>query len=89
MARCHRLPQSAGSPQPIQKEAVYRIDAPGQVEKVADEPFKPNGLCISPDYKKCYVADTGISRYPNAKSVIWVLPEIISNVCFGGTTGCS
>ena len=39
---------------------------------MADEPFKPSGLCFSPDYKKCYVADTGISHYPNAKSVIWV-----------------
>ncbi|WP_088284582.1 SMP-30/gluconolactonase/LRE family protein [Ideonella sp. A 288] len=68
----NRLPSSASSPQPIQKEAVYRIDAPGQLEKVADEPFKPNGICFSPDYKKCYVADTGISHYPNAKSVIWV-----------------
>lgn len=68
----NRLPSSASSPQPIQKEAVYRIDAPGQLEKVADEPFKPNGICFSPDYRKCYIADTGISHYPNAKSVIWV-----------------
>ena len=68
----NRLPSSASNPQPIQKEAVYRIDAPGQLEKVADEPFKPNGLCFSPDYKKCYIADTGISHYPAAKSVIWV-----------------
>ncbi len=63
---------NTGSPQPIQKEAIYRIDAPGKVAKVADEPFKPNGLCFSPDYKKCYVADTGLSHYPSAKSVIWV-----------------
>ncbi|MCW5626621.1 MAG: SMP-30/gluconolactonase/LRE family protein [Burkholderiales bacterium] len=63
---------NTGSPQPIQKEAIYRVDAPGRVEKVADEPAKPNGLCFSPDYKKCYVADTGISHYPDAKSVIWV-----------------
>ena len=68
----NRLPASASSVQPIQKEAVYRVDAPGQVEKVADEPFKPNGLCFSPDYKKCYIADTGVSHYPKAKSVIWV-----------------
>jgi gluconolactonase len=68
----NRLPASATNVQPIQKEAVYRVDAPGQVEKVADEPFKPNGLCFSPDYKKCYIADTGISHYPKAKSVIWV-----------------
>jgi gluconolactonase len=63
---------NTGSPQPIQKEAVYRIDGPGKVEKVADEPFKPNGLCFSPDYKKRYIADTGLSHYPNAKSIIWV-----------------
>jgi gluconolactonase len=68
----NRLPSSAKSPQPIQKEAIYRIDAPGKVEKVADEPFKPNGLCFSPDYKKVYVADTGVSHYKEAKSGIWV-----------------
>jgi gluconolactonase len=63
---------NTGSVQPVQKEAVYRIDAPGKIEKVADEPFKPNGLCFSPDLKKVYIADTGLSHYPNAKSVIWV-----------------
>ena len=63
---------NTGSVQPNQKEAVYRIDAPGRIEKVADEPFKPNGLCFSPDFKKVYIADTGVSHYPNAKSVIWV-----------------
>ena len=68
----NRLPASAKSAQPLQKEAIYRIDAPGKLEKVADEPFKPNGLCFSPDFKKVYVADTGISHYPNAKAVIWV-----------------
>lgn len=48
------------------KEAVYRIDPGGKVEKVTDEIFKPNGLCFSADYKKVYVADTGITHYPNA-----------------------
>lgn len=61
-----------GSPQPFQKEAIYRIDAQsGKVEKVAEEPFKPNGLCFSPDYKTLYVADTGASHYPEAKNIIW------------------
>jgi gluconolactonase len=42
------------------KEAVYRIDPNTlKVEKVTDEPTKPNGLCFSPDYKKLYIADTG------------------------------
>ncbi|MEX2561143.1 MAG: SMP-30/gluconolactonase/LRE family protein [Pirellulales bacterium] len=49
------------------KEAIYRIDAKtGKLDKVADEIFKPNGLCFSPDYKLLYVADTGASHYPDA-----------------------
>jgi gluconolactonase len=49
------------------KEAVYRIDPnSGQLAKVADDLFKPNGLCFSPDYKTLYVADTGASHYPQA-----------------------
>ncbi|MBO1075984.1 SMP-30/gluconolactonase/LRE family protein [Roseomonas marmotae] len=68
----NRLPEAANSPRPLIKEAVYRIDpGSGQVEKVADQPFKPNGLCFSPDYRTLYVADTGISHYPEAKSIIW------------------
>jgi gluconolactonase len=66
----HRM--SAQNPQPIQKEAIYRIDSPGKIEKLADEPVKPNGLCFSPDFKRVYVADTGPSHYPTAKPVIWV-----------------
>ena len=92
----NRLPSSRTSPQPNQKEAIYRIDAPGQVTKVADEPFKPNGLCFSPDYKKCYVADTGVSHYPEAKSVIWVYDvdgkslkngRVFASMEFEGRTG--
>ncbi|MFK7893228.1 MAG: SMP-30/gluconolactonase/LRE family protein [Granulosicoccus sp.] len=92
----NRLPTSASSPQPNQKEAIYRIDAPGQVVKVADEPYKPNGLCFSPDYTKCYVADTGVSHYPEAKSVIWVYDvagkelknaKVFASMEFNGTTG--
>ena len=61
-----------GSNQPYQKEAVYRIDAQsGQIAKVADEPFKPNGIAFSHDYKKVYVCDTGITHYPKAKNIVW------------------
>lgn len=61
-----------GAIQPHQKEAVYRIDAQtGQLSKVADDPFKPNGIAFSHDYKKVYVADSGITHYPNAKNIIW------------------
>jgi gluconolactonase len=67
-----RVPNSATSVQPFQKEAIYRIDAQsGKIDKVADEPFKPNGLAFSHDYKKLYVADTGASHYPEAKNIIW------------------
>ncbi|MGG5811025.1 SMP-30/gluconolactonase/LRE family protein [Falsiroseomonas sp. CW058] len=67
-----RVAESANSPRPFIKEAIYRIDAQsGQVTKVADEPFKPNGLCFSPDYRTCYVADTGASHYPEASRIIW------------------
>lgn len=44
------------------KEAVYRIDPSGKIEKVTDELEKPNGLCFSPDYKKLYVVDTGAPK---------------------------
>jgi gluconolactonase len=49
------------------KEAVYRIDGKtGHLELATDELFKPNGLCFSPDLKKLYVCDTGVTHYPNA-----------------------
>jgi gluconolactonase len=44
------------------KEAVYRIDPAGKIEKVTDEIVKPNGLCFSPDYKKLYLVDTGAPK---------------------------
>ena len=47
------------------KEAVYRIDGKtGAMSKVADDLYKPNGLCFSPDYKKLYICDTGATHYP-------------------------
>jgi len=66
----HRV--GTGSVQPFQKEAIYRIDAQsGSIEKVADQPVKPNGLCFSHDYKRLFVADTGASHYPGTKNIIW------------------
>ena len=45
------------------KEAVYRVDAKtGQMTIITDEMTGPNGICFSPDYKKVYIADTGIAR---------------------------
>jgi gluconolactonase len=54
------------------KEAVYRIDPSGRLDRVTDEIFKPNGLCFSPDYKKLYVADTGASHDSKAPKNIKV-----------------
>lgn len=68
--------EKTDSPQPIRKEAVYRIDKSGRIDKVTDEPFKPNGLCFSPDFKKLYVADTGASHYDNAPRNIWVFDVV-------------
>ncbi|RMG38116.1 MAG: SMP-30/gluconolactonase/LRE family protein [Planctomycetota bacterium] len=61
------------SPQPYQKEAIYRIDGKtGKMTKLTDEIYKPNGLCFSPDYKKLYVAETGSTHYPDAPKHIKV-----------------
>jgi gluconolactonase len=85
-----------GSVQPFQNEALCRVDSPGVVEKVADEPFKPNGLCFSPDYKRTYVTDTGASHYPAAKNIIWVYdvdgkrlrnPRTFASVEYQGKSG--
>jgi gluconolactonase len=55
------------------KEAIYRIDSKtGQMEKVADDLIKPNGLCFSPDYKKLYVCDTGGPTDGSVPNVIQV-----------------
>jgi gluconolactonase len=51
------------------KEAVYRIDPGGKIEKVTETEAKPNGLCFSPDYKKLYVVDTGSAKNIRAYDV--------------------
>jgi gluconolactonase len=92
----NRLPQSASTPRPLRKEATYRIDKNGKITKVADEPFKPNGLCFSNDYRRLYIADTGTSHYPEAKNVIWGYdvdgdklknPRVFANMELNGKSG--
>jgi gluconolactonase len=78
------------SPQPYQKEAVYRIDAgTGKLVKLTDEIFKPNGLCFSPDYKKLYVADTGASHYDDAPREIKVWDVVEEKQLKNGQTFAS
>ena len=79
-----------GSVQPIQKEAVYRIDPKsGIIRKVTDEIYKPNGLCFSPDYSKLYVSDTGSSHYPEAKREIKVWKVTNKNTLTDGKSFAS
>lgn len=70
-----------GNKAPLElKEAIYRIDAKTKkLDKVADDIFKPNGLCFSPDYRKLYVADTGASHYDNAPRNIKVW-EVVDGI---------
>ena len=59
------------------KEATYRIDPhTGKLEKVEDTLFKPNGLCFSPDYKKLYIVDTGVTHYEKAPRNIMVFDVV-------------
>jgi gluconolactonase len=86
-----------GSIQPYQKEAVYRIDAQtGEIRKVADDAFKPNGIAFSADYKKVYICDSGITHYPQAKNVVWQYdlsgdklsnPQPLIDMALNGRTG--
>ena len=67
------LMEYEGNKGPLEiKEAVYRIDKSGKMDKVTDELYKPNGLCFSPDYKKLYIAETGSTHYPDAPKNIRV-----------------
>ncbi|MEO8155936.1 MAG: SMP-30/gluconolactonase/LRE family protein [Rhizobacter sp.] len=46
---------------------VYRVDPhSGEVERVADDFVKPNGLAFSPDESLLYIADSGWSDDPKA-----------------------
>jgi gluconolactonase len=48
-----------------QKHNVYRVDPnTGNIKVVVDDFVQPNGILLSPDEKKLYVVDTGISEGP-------------------------
>jgi gluconolactonase len=54
----HRAPFELGT-------NVYRIDPKThETTVVAGDMEKPNGICFSPDEKKLYVVDTGVSHHP-------------------------
>lgn len=48
-----------------QKHNVYRVDPQtGNIKVVVDDFVQPNGILLSPDEKKLYVVDTGLSEGP-------------------------
>lgn len=49
-------------PRELDFEGVYRIDPDGRVTRLATTAAKPNGLTVSPDGKRLYVADNGPGR---------------------------
>ena len=68
----NRTPESANSPRPFIKEAIYRIDAQigpgGEGRRPA---LQAERHLLQPDYRRLYVADSGSSHYPEAKNIIW------------------
>ncbi|WP_103257432.1 SMP-30/gluconolactonase/LRE family protein [Tabrizicola aquatica] len=50
--------------QPVR--GVYRLSPTGQLDRVAQDFLQPNGLCLSPDERTLYVADSGASHQPDA-----------------------
>lgn len=46
------------------KHNVYFVSPQGEIKVVADDFVQPNGICFSPDEKKLYVIDSGISEGP-------------------------
>lgn len=51
--------------------SVYHLDpSNGQLTRITDEIFKPNGLAFAPDYSVLYVADTAPTHHPGEKAKI-------------------
>jgi gluconolactonase len=76
---------------------VYRIDPSGKVTIAAEGPMRrPNGLCFSPDFKRCYVVDTGATDGPGNPANIIVFdvrgtalsnPKVFADFAPGFTDG--
>lgn len=76
---------------------VYRIDPAGKVTIAAEGPMRrPNGICFSPDFKRCYVVDTGATDGPGNPANIIVFdvkgtalsnPKVFADFAPGFTDG--
>jgi gluconolactonase len=64
---------------------VYRIDPSGKAAVVAEGPMRrPNGICFSPDFKRCYVVDTGATDGPQYPANIIVFDVVNNGTALGG-----
>lgn len=64
---------------------VYRADpATGEVEIVADDFVRPNGLAFSPDESQLFIADTGVSHVENGPKHIRVFDVVDGKKLRGG-----
>ena len=76
---------------------VYRIAPDGKVTVAAEGPMRrPNGICFSPDFKRCYVVDTGATDGPGNPANIIVFdvkdqklsnPKVFADFAPGFTDG--
>ena len=76
---------------------VYRVDPSGKVTIAAEGPMRrPNGICFSPDFKRCYVVDTGATDGPGNPANIIVFdvkgtaltnPKVFADFAPGFTDG--
>jgi gluconolactonase len=64
---------------------VYRLDpGTGKAAVVVDDFHKPNGLCFSPDEKRLYIVDTGVTHDDEAPSHIRVFDVVNGKRLRGG-----
>lgn len=78
------------APSAIGSNNVYRVDADGSVNCVADDFEKPNGLAFSPDERLLYITDSGAARGANFPDMDYSLPhhvrvfDVVNNELQGG-----
>ena len=74
---------------------VYRIDPAGKVAIAAEGPMRrPNGVCFSPDFKRLYVVDSGITDGAAANIMVFDVkgtalsnPQVFADFAPGTTDG--
>jgi gluconolactonase len=57
-------------------QGVYRLAPDGQVTLLTDELTRPNGIAFSPDFSKCYVANSDPNR------AIWMVYDVTPDKIF-------